>query len=796
MKFNCNLNKNYNKEKINQFAKMYKLDKLIIKLLFSRGYDTKEKISKFLNPNLKDFYNPYLLNDMNQVVQKIKNHLAKNSSITILGDYDADGISATAILYKYFESIGVKVNTFLPNRVADGYGLTNETVEKIKYLYNPDLIITVDCGISCVEEIEYCKNLGIDIIVTDHHDIPENIPNCLIINPKLPNQKYPFKELCGAGVAFKLIHALAGINEAMKYITLASIATVADLVPITDENRAIVYFGLKNQKELMPIGLQKLAKKIKVSMPMTATDISFKLAPKINATGRMGDASISFNLYVSNNEKEITKNIDTLMDLNDKRLQETNIIYEDSINLLKNVNISNLGIIVLYNENWESGVLGIICSKLVEMYNRPVCLLTKIDNELKGSVRSVPNIDIYEALDNCKQFLVKFGGHNQAGGLTLDPKNLERFTNSINEFILDKYRKSNFTTDKSYDFDLNEIADIQSFLNQLESLEPFGFYNERPVFKLSFNANKSSRMANFPNHLKINANNLNMVGFNIGDKLYSLETNCNKEALLDITIDHFGNKNTLKGIIKDLYFDKVNTVIKTELLNASFISQIMDINYKNPILNNVEIKNLNELNEIINNCTQNDKFGTLIICNTFESYKLAIQSKFKISNFELYKITNNTGINTILFCPLSTYNFKNYNNIIFFDAIAHENYLAKISNLTNHVYINNTKFDSKVFNNLSCDRKDFGLYHNALKLYFDKFKVISNDYMYVFKNMKSISPKYSKLKFDQFIFVLQVLIELNILVENNNELYFTSIKNPLMNSNQYKFINFIETLKR
>jgi len=796
MKFNCNLNKNFNKEKINEFSKLYKLDKLIIKLLFSRGYDTKEKIGKFLNPNIKDFYNPFLLNDMNQVVQKIKNHLNKNSSITILGDYDADGISATAILYKYFESLGVRVNTFLPNRVADGYGLTIETVDKIKNMYNPDLIITVDCGISCVEEIEYCKQLGIDIIVTDHHDIPETIPNCLIINPKLPDQKYPFKELCGAGVAFKLIHALAGINEAMKYITLASIATVADLVPICDENRAIVYFGLKNQKDLMPIGLQKLAKKIKINTPMSATDISFKLAPKINATGRMGDASISFNLYISNNDKEITKNIDTLLELNEKRLQETNIIYEDSINMLKDVNISDLGMIILYNENWESGVLGIICSKLVEMFNRPVCLLTRIDNELKGSVRSVPNIDIYDALDNSKEFLVKFGGHNQAGGLTLDPKNLENFKNSINNYILEKYRKTNFTTEKSYDFDLNEITDIQAFLSQLDNLEPFGFYNERPIFKLSFNANKSSRMANFPNHLKINANNLNMVGFNIGDKIYSLETNCNKEALLDINIDTFGNKKTIKGIIKELYFDKVNTVIKNDLLNSSFISQLTEINYDKPAKNNITVKNFDELVKIINNSTNKDSFGTLIVCNTFESYKLIIQSKLNISNYELYTITNNTGINTILFCPLNTFNFKNYNNIIFLDGIAHENYLSKISNLTPNVYLNNTKFNSKVFNNLSCDRKEFGLYHNALKLYFDKYKFISNDLLFVFKNMKSISPKYSKLKFDQFTFVVQVLIELNILKLNENNYEFTNIKNPLINSNQYKFINFIESIKR
>ena len=210
-------------------------------------------------------------------------------------------------------------------------------------MYNPDLIITVDCGITCVDEIAYCKSLGIDIIVTDHHDVPQIIPDTLIINPKLSDQLYPFKELCGAGVALKLVHALGGLDECLKYTTIATLATVADIVPLLDENRAIVKLGLENQKQQLPKGLKKLCNELKISLPLTSTDISFKLAPKINATGRMGDAIISFNLYVKNDEQEIKENIDLLVALNDRRVVETNNIFASACEMLKDTNVSRLG---------------------------------------------------------------------------------------------------------------------------------------------------------------------------------------------------------------------------------------------------------------------------------------------------------------------------------------------------------------------------------------------------------------------------------------------------------------------
>ena len=505
----------FNNKEILRMSQKFNLCQDIVKLLFARGIDNEDKIDKYLNSGVSSLYNPFLLKNMQEVVDKIKYYIMSKKRILIMGDYHTDGISASAILFKYFKSIGVDTNVFLPNRVVDGYGLTIDSLDKVKSMYSPDLIITVDCGITCVDEIDYCKSLGIDIIVTDHHDIPSVIPNTLIINPKLEDQLYPFKELCGAGVALKLVHALGGLNEALKYTTIATLATVADIVPLMDENRAIVKLGLENQKSQLPKGLKKLCSELKISFPLSSTDISFKLAPKINATGRMGDAIISFNLYVKNDDAQIKENIDLLVELNDKRVVETNNIFASACEMLEDTNVSRLGMIVLYNETWESGVLGIICSKLVERYNKPVCLLSMVDGEFKGSCRSIPGVNIFDALTSVSDLLIRFGGHNQAGGLSIERKNLKEFRNRINDYVLTHINESELLTKKYYDLDISEMDLSVEFLQQLSIFEPCGFKNEKPMFRLALTENNVSRMSNYPQHLRIKQGNLNLIGFGL-----------------------------------------------------------------------------------------------------------------------------------------------------------------------------------------------------------------------------------------------------------------------------------------
>ncbi len=405
MKYISSNQSNYNIKQLNNLSKKFNVPTYIIKHLFSLNIKTEKEIADFFNPGLSQFYNPFLLKGMQEAVNKINDAISNNKKIIIVGDYDTDGICATAVLYKYFESINVKVDYFLPNRFLDGYGLTIETAQKIIENFNPDLLITVDCGISCHKEIDYLLEHNVDVVVTDHHEVPDIKPNCICLDPKDPIQTYPFKELCGAGVALKLVHALGGLKQFLNLTNIASLATVADIVPLVNENRAIVMHGLNNQQNL-PEGIKKLLTSLKITN-LTSTDIAYKLAPKLNTAGRMGDATLAFKLFIEKNQNLLNQILTELENQNNARVEAGNYIFSDAINMLESVNISLVGAIVLKSETWHSGVLGIVCAKLTEKYNRPVCLLTKVDNEYKGSIRSVNGIDIYKELSSLKHLLVR-----------------------------------------------------------------------------------------------------------------------------------------------------------------------------------------------------------------------------------------------------------------------------------------------------------------------------------------------------------------------------------------------------
>lgn len=778
----------FNTREIERASEKFGLCQDVIKLLFARGVDTEDKIDKYLNSGVTSLYNPFLLKNMQEVVDKIKLNILARKRILIMGDYDTDGISASAILYKYFESIGVETNVFLPNRVVDGYGLTKDSLDKVKSMYNPDLIITVDCGITCVEEVEYCKTLGIDIIVTDHHDIPSIVPDTLIIDPKLEGQLYPFKELCGAGVALKLVHALGGLNEALKYTTIATLATVADIVPLMDENRAIVKLGLENQKTQMPKGLKKLCSELKISLPLSSTDISFKLAPKINATGRMGDAIISFNLYVKQSDQEIKENIDLLLELNDKRVIETNKIFESACEMLEDTNVSRLGMIVLYNESWESGVLGIICSKLVERYNKPVCLLSVVDGEFKGSCRSIPGVNIFEALTSVKDLLIRFGGHNQAGGLSIERKNLKEFRNRINEYVLKHTNEADLLTKKYYDLDISNVEITSEFLHQLEIFEPCGFKNEKPMFRLAITDNNVSRMSNFPQHIKIKQGNLNLIGFGKGQYFYNLSVNCPKEVIVELTLEKYANKEKITGFIRHINYSKLSTATKSEIISANYLSQLKNIQCKNEFKN---VKQLTFENAIkrINDLTQKSMFGNVVLIYDMDIYFKATKLINNIKNYELFDIHNACGENTFVFSPKNDINLKDYNNIFILDNYLVEGFLSSISTKFNKIYTLNNKINMDMFKGIDVNRDAFAKNMLAIKAY--KNATPMPDLITYFNNLKRHNFIDKNAKYNEFYFFMLVMEELGICKFQDGIITINNIKSNLENSSIYNFVSQI-----
>ncbi len=774
----------FNIKEIEKISREFNLCTDTVKLLFSKGLTNSDAITKYLNPGVTQLYNPFLLRNMQAVVDKIKYYISENKSILIMGDYDTDGISASAILYKYFESIHTKVNVFLPNRVVDGYGLTVDSLDKVKSLYNPDLIITVDCGITCVEEIAYCKKLGIDIIVTDHHDIPDIIPDTLIINPKLDNQLYPFKELCGAGVALKLVQALGGIDEAVKYVTIATLATVADIVPLMDENRAIVKMGLERQKDQLPKGLKQLCSVLKISLPLTSADISFKIAPKINATGRMGDALISFYLYVLNDDKEIKKNIDFLLELNNRRVEETNKIFESACEMLKDTNIARLGMIVLYNDEWESGVLGIICSKLVEKYNKPACLLSLLDGEYKGSCRSIPGVNIFDALTSVKDLLIRFGGHNQAGGLSIEKKNLKEFRTRINDYVLKNTNETDLLVRKYYDLDISDTNITPEFIKELDIFEPCGFKNEKPLFRLAITGNNAVRMSNYPQHIRLKQGDINLVGFSKSEYYYNLNVNCKKEAIVELSLEKYGNKERISGIIRYINYSKLNTETKSEIISANYISQLKYINYKSEYLNCINLSFDKIIDKIHLHCKKS-KFGTAILISNMDTYFNVCKALPEINNYEMFDINNACGENVIIFSPSCDINLKDYNYIFILDSYLCSGYLNYLSTKFNKIYTTDNGINLELFKNLDVSRDTFATIMNAVKS-------SNNNNVYdlisYFYNLKKNNLKLKNIKFNEFIFFYMVMFELGILVFSDNNMTITDNKSKLEKSSIYNFV--------
>ena len=499
---------------ISDMSRQLNLNEKVVELLFSRGIDSKQKINEFFNPSFSHFNNPFLLKGMEEAKEKILNSVKSNENILVFGDYDVDGISASAIIIKLLEKLNCKANYFLPNRFVDGYGLTKQAIDKVKEKFNPKLIITVDCGISCYEEVEYAKSLGIDIVVTDHHEIPQQIPNTIVINPKLENQAYPFKDLCGTGVALKVAQAILNDN-CEEFLPIAALATIADIVSLTEENRAIVSLGLKLFEKYLPVGIKELLKDNKISIKnVTSTDIAFKIAPKINSSGRMGEANDSLKIYLETKLDVIKKQIAKINEYNTNRQKACAEVYDDCVEMLKKTNMSNEPSIILYSKEWDSGILGIVCARLVENYNRPAFLFAEEDGLLHGSARSLQDVNVHEILSNMKDILETFGGHKMAAGMCLKKEHFYKFKQNVNDFILTKVSPKAFLPISYYDLDIEESQLTEKFLEDLNKLEPFGLNNSKPLLKISTQQAKINSLKNFACHYNIVIGKLNLIYFN------------------------------------------------------------------------------------------------------------------------------------------------------------------------------------------------------------------------------------------------------------------------------------------
>lgn len=508
-------------------------------ILIGRGIDTPEKARSFLHPSVEDLEDPFLLSGMKEAVERIRYAVDNGEKIVVFGDYDCDGITATAMLYDYLSSLRADVSYYIPNRFTSGYGLTIEILEEIAESLFPDLIITVDCGISSVEEATYLDEvLAIDLIVTDHHTLPSELPQAILVNPKLTPGSKCF-DLCGAGVAFKLVEALGGMKDAWRYIELAAIATIADIMPLTEENRVITSLGLKkmNSREKINKGLRLLIESADIREKVTTYDVGFRLAPRINALGRLGDATEAVELFTTEEFVVLEGLVEKLGTANELRKSLANEVYREAIELLKEYDLVSHKIIFLYKADWNPGVLGLVAGRLAKEFTRPTVLVCG-EGEIKGSARAPEGVDLYETIKSAEPYLVKFGGHKRAAGLTLLFENMIAARNAMDEYLESHADRDTFTHRQPYDMTLRPDEVTVSFAEELSLLEPTGEGNRKPLFRIDSDL-CSLQSFGTGVHIKGRLNDAaEVIGFNLayvaeglaGGMKYSLLCECDKET--------------------------------------------------------------------------------------------------------------------------------------------------------------------------------------------------------------------------------------------------------------------------
>ena len=548
------------KEKVDELKSKYNISELLATILVNKNITTQKEINEFLNPTRNDFFDPFLMNDMDIAIKRIKKAIENQEKVIIYGDYDVDGITSITVLKSFLKDVGLDVDYYIPNRLEEGYGLNKNAIDEIaKKEYK--LMITVDCGISAIEEVDYANSLGIEVIITDHHEPGDEIPKALaVVDNKRKDNKYPFRELAGVGVAFKVSQALAqSMNireeEYLKYLDIVCVGTISDIVPLVSENRVITKLGLKLVKQTRNMGLRAIINSSGYSQ-INSTTISFGVAPRINACGRMGKAEQALKLLLSKDIYEVNKLTQELNSYNRERQEIEKEIFENVLTKIEQNNLAKNRTIVVGGENWHHGVIGIVSSKITEKYFKPSILLSfEKDGTGKGSGRSIPGFDLHEALMKCENCLEKFGGHSMAVGLTIKKENLEQFYKEF-EKIAEENETENIVPIINVDAKIELDKIDKSVVEDLKQLEPFGEANKTPTFALKNIRIDSIRALSEGKHLKLtlreNNQIINAIGFNIGElaEAYKIGDKIDIAGVLEINT--FNGIDNLQINIKDI----------------------------------------------------------------------------------------------------------------------------------------------------------------------------------------------------------------------------------------------------
>lgn len=548
-----------NEEKVEKLQEKYKLNRLLSTLLTNRGITEEAEITKFLNPKRSDFYDPFGMPDMEKAAERILKAIKDKEQIIIYGDYDVDGITSVTVLKSFLEERGIQVNVYIPNRLNEGYGLNKTAMEEIAKQGNK-LMITVDCGITAVDEVEYAKTFGIETIITDHHEPAEELPKAIaVVDAKRKDNKYECRNLAGVGVVFKLIQALSiklGLDpkEYLKYLDIVCVGTISDIVPLTDENRVIVKLGLKLVEQTKNLGLKEILQSCGYSK-INSTTISFGVAPRINACGRMGHQEEALNLLLSKEENEVKELTQKINEYNKTRQEIEKNIYNEAVEQIEKEGLDTQNTIVVSGKGWHHGVIGIVSSKITELYFKPSILLCEEDGECKGSGRSIPGFDLHEALMECNDTIDKFGGHAMAVGININKEKVEEFKEEFEKIAKEK-EVDKIIPILNLDVEI-KLDDVnKEMVDSLKELEPFGEANKMPIFAFRNLKIDSIRSLSDGKHLRLsvkdNKNIINAIGFNMGALADTYRIGDRVDIAGNLEINSFNGVDSIQINIKDI----------------------------------------------------------------------------------------------------------------------------------------------------------------------------------------------------------------------------------------------------
>ncbi|WP_299115037.1 single-stranded-DNA-specific exonuclease RecJ [uncultured Winogradskyella sp.] len=549
--------------KIDTLNKVLQVDDTVATLLLQRGIDTYEAAKTFFRPSFSDLHNPFLMKDMDLAVSRIEKAIAENENILVYGDYDVDGTTAVALLSSYLKTKLDSIATYIPDRYDEGYGISYKGID---FADDNDfsLIIALDCGIKAVDKINYAKEKGIDFIICDHHRPGDVIPDAVaVLDPKRDDCEYPFKELCGCGVGFKLITALASkqgqtVEDLVEYLDLVATAIGADIVPIIGENRALAYFGLQVINTNPRPGMKAIIAEVKKD-ELTITDVVFIIAPRINAAGRMKHGNHAVTLLTEtdfNLAAEYAVDIDRF---NTDRRETDKRITEEALIQIEVHNEQDCFTTVVYNESWHKGVIGIVASRLTETYYRPTLVFTKSGSKLAASARSVKGFDVYNALEACSEYIEQFGGHKYAAGLTLLPENYEAFKTKFESVVKSTIDPKLLTPELKIDLELNLTKVDHRLFRIIQQFAPFGPGNMSPTF-MTQNVNDTGHgkcVGEDNKHIRFTAtqsfnDKIACIGFGLGDKIDIIKSRRPFSIAYGIDENHWNGNVSLQLKLKDI----------------------------------------------------------------------------------------------------------------------------------------------------------------------------------------------------------------------------------------------------